>query len=158
MSSFNITTDTSTLSSSLGTDSQGLTARRHHHQQQQQGVGRGERWAPLLPRDESHGRDRCRRGCHRSSRDLTGTCPFYTPGTTAPEGGMLLDLTSPGGFIDSGPLGYSNAGPLFEKRKRSRSYSSRHPLQRGVWTEQGPEGGAMVLQRGQENLESLRRA
>uniref|UniRef100_A0A8C5HMJ5 Phospholipase DDHD1-like n=1 Tax=Gouania willdenowi TaxID=441366 RepID=A0A8C5HMJ5_GOUWI len=59
------------------------------------------------------------------------------------QDGLVLDLTSPGTYMDSGLLDYSdsdgnNGGPLFERRKRSRSNSSRHRFNEVV-TELGPE-------------------
>lgn len=56
---------------------------------------------------------------------------------------LLSELTSPTDYLDSGSLEYSDndgngAGPLFERRKRSRSNSSRHRFS-DVVTELGPE-------------------
>uniref|UniRef100_A0A8D3CSU3 DDHD domain containing 1a n=1 Tax=Scophthalmus maximus TaxID=52904 RepID=A0A8D3CSU3_SCOMX len=59
------------------------------------------------------------------------------------QGDLLLDLSSPAAYVDSGSPEYTNgdggnAGPLFERRKRSRSDSSRHRFNEVV-TELGPE-------------------
>ncbi|KAL3049393.1 hypothetical protein OYC64_008784 [Pagothenia borchgrevinki] len=56
---------------------------------------------------------------------------------------LLLDLSSPTAFLDTSSLDYSDndgshVGPLFERRKRSRSNSSRHRFNEVV-TELGPE-------------------
>uniref|UniRef100_A0A672G9K7 Phospholipase DDHD1-like n=1 Tax=Salarias fasciatus TaxID=181472 RepID=A0A672G9K7_SALFA len=74
---------------------------------------------------------------------LDGHLPLIHAGHHGAQDGLLLDLNSPGAFIDSGSLEYSDndgngAGPLFERRKRSRSNSSRHRFNEVV-TELGPE-------------------
>uniref|UniRef100_A0A7N6ADZ0 DDHD domain-containing protein n=1 Tax=Anabas testudineus TaxID=64144 RepID=A0A7N6ADZ0_ANATE len=71
---------------------------------------------------------------------LDGHLPLLHPSAQA---GLLLDLGSPEAYLDSGSLefgdhGANGAGPLFERRKRSRSNSSRHRFN-DVVTELGPE-------------------
>ncbi|XP_035023582.2 phospholipase DDHD1 isoform X1 [Hippoglossus stenolepis] len=145
MSSFNIRTDTSTLSSSLGTDSQGsplgvttTTTTNNNNKEWAVGSDGFPCCHEMSPMDET-----VQAGMSSVQSGHDGHLPFLHAGHRSPEGGLLLDLTSPGGYIDSGPLGYSNgggsnAGPLFEKRKRSRSNSSRHRFNEVV-TELGPE-------------------
>ncbi|CAB1427838.1 unnamed protein product [Pleuronectes platessa] len=74
---------------------------------------------------------------------MTGTCPFFTPGTAAQRTACSWTSLPPEATWTAGPLGYSNGGgsnvgPLFEKRKRSRSNSSRSRFNEVV-TELGPE-------------------
>ncbi|XP_068608217.1 phospholipase DDHD1 [Brachionichthys hirsutus] len=74
---------------------------------------------------------------------LDGHLPVLHARHRGSEDGLLLDLSSTTAFLDGGSLDYSdndgnNAGPLFEKRKRSRSNSSRHRFGEVV-TELGPE-------------------
>ncbi|CAN9502349.1 unnamed protein product [Ophioblennius macclurei] len=75
---------------------------------------------------------------------LDGHLPLVHAGHRGAQDGLLLNLNSPpGAFIDGGSLEYSDndgngAGPLFERRKRSRSNSSRHRFNEVV-TELGPE-------------------
>nr|XP_020469659.1 phospholipase DDHD1-like isoform X1 [Monopterus albus] len=57
------------------------------------------------------------------------------------QGALLLDLPSPEAYLGNGSLDYvdgSNAGPLFERRKWSKSNSSKHRFNEVV-TELGPE-------------------
>ncbi|XP_038585086.1 phospholipase DDHD1 isoform X2 [Micropterus salmoides] len=74
---------------------------------------------------------------------LDGHLPILHASHHGTQDGLLLDLGSPTAYLDSSPLEYSdsdghNAGPLFERRKRSRSNSSRHRYNEVV-TELGPE-------------------
>uniref|UniRef100_A0A8C3AU69 DDHD domain containing 1 n=1 Tax=Cyclopterus lumpus TaxID=8103 RepID=A0A8C3AU69_CYCLU len=74
---------------------------------------------------------------------LDGHLPLLHARHHGAQDGLLLDLDSTTAFLDSGSLEYSdndgnNAGPLFERRKRSRSNSSRHRFNEVV-TELGPE-------------------
>ncbi|XP_053289930.1 phospholipase DDHD1 isoform X1 [Pleuronectes platessa] len=144
MSSFNIRTDTSTLSSSLGTDSQGsplgVTTTTNNNNTKEWVVGSDgfPCCHEMSPMDET-----VQAGMSSVQSGHDGHLPFLHTGHRSPEDGLLLDLTSPGGYMDSGPLGYSNGGgsnvgPLFEKRKRSRSNSSRSRFNEVV-TELGPE-------------------
>ncbi|KAG7511282.1 phospholipase DDHD1-like [Solea senegalensis] len=65
--------------------------------------------------------------------------PLIHAGQHSSQDGLLLDLSSPGTYLDSNSPEYnSNAGPLFERRKRSRSNSSRHRFNEVV-TELGAE-------------------
>lgn len=74
---------------------------------------------------------------------LDGHLPLLHDRHHSAQDGFLLDLSSPATYLDSSSLEYSdndgnNAGPLFERRKRSRSNSSRHRFSEVV-TELGPE-------------------
>lgn len=74
---------------------------------------------------------------------LDGHLPLLHARHHSTQDGLLLELDSPGTYLDSSSLDYSdndgnNAGPLFERRKRSRSNSSRHRYNEVV-TELGPE-------------------
>ncbi|XP_019953794.2 phospholipase DDHD1 isoform X2 [Paralichthys olivaceus] len=140
MSSVNITTDTSTLSSSLGTDSQGspLGVINNNNKEWALGSDGFPCCHEMSPMDET-----VQAGMSSVQPGLDGHLPFLHAGHRSPQGGLLLDLTSPGAYIGSGPLEYSNGvgsnvGPLFERRKRSRSNSSRHRFNEVV-TELGPE-------------------
>ncbi|XP_028994566.1 phospholipase DDHD1 isoform X2 [Betta splendens] len=67
----------------------------------------------------------------------------HLPLLHGPQGGLLLDLASPDAYLRDGSLEFGDsdangAGPLFERRKRSRSNSSRHRFNEVV-TELGPE-------------------
>ncbi|XP_054470048.1 phospholipase DDHD1 isoform X2 [Anoplopoma fimbria] len=84
------------------------------------------------------------------SGDVFPCCLEVSPMDDALQAGLLLDLSSPTVFLHGGSLEYSDtdgisstacsssAGPLFERRKRSRSNSSRHRFNEVV-TELGPE-------------------
>ncbi|XP_069563262.1 phospholipase DDHD1 isoform X2 [Brachyistius frenatus] len=74
-----------------------------------------------------------------------GHLPLLHAKHRSAQDALLLDLSSPGGcYLDGGSLEYSDndgsggAGPLFDRRKRSRSNSSRHRFSEVV-TELGPE-------------------
>lgn len=74
---------------------------------------------------------------------LDGHLPLLSGGPHSAQDEFLLDLSSPADYPESSSLEYSdndgnNAGPLFERRKRSRSNSSRHRFSEVV-TELGPE-------------------
>lgn len=75
---------------------------------------------------------------------LDGHLPPLHADIHSDHGGLVLDLSSPGdGFLESDSLEYcssdgNNASPLFERRKRSRSNSSR-PRFNDVVTELAPE-------------------
>lgn len=74
---------------------------------------------------------------------LEGHLPLLHARHHGSQGGFLFDLGSPEAYLESNPLELSdndvnNAGPLFERRKRSRSNSSRHRFNEVV-TELGPE-------------------
>ncbi|KAK2826405.1 hypothetical protein Q5P01_020619 [Channa striata] len=74
---------------------------------------------------------------------LDGHLPLLHARHHSAQSGLLLDLDSPEAFLDSGSLEFSDgdaniAGPLFDRRKRSRSNSSRHRFNEVV-TELGPE-------------------
>lgn len=74
---------------------------------------------------------------------LDGHLPLLHARHHSGQSGLLLNLTPPEDYLDGGSLDYSDndgnsAGPLFERRKRSRSNSSRHRFNEVV-TELGPE-------------------
>lgn len=74
---------------------------------------------------------------------LDGHLPLLHATHHSTQDGLMLDLSSEASFLDSGSLEYSdndghNSGPLFERRKRTRSNSSRHHFN-DVVTELGPE-------------------
>lgn len=74
---------------------------------------------------------------------LDGHLPLLHATHHSSQDGLMLDLSSDPSFLDGGSLEYSdndghNAGPLFERRKRTRSNSSRHHFS-DVVTELGPE-------------------
>ncbi|RVE57398.1 hypothetical protein OJAV_G00215950 [Oryzias javanicus] len=73
---------------------------------------------------------------------LEGHLPLLHRGAQT-QSELLLDLKSPEAYLDGSPLEYadpdrSNGSPLFERRKRSRSNSSRHRFNEVV-TELVPE-------------------
>ncbi|KAF6729800.1 Phospholipase DDHD1 [Oryzias melastigma] len=73
---------------------------------------------------------------------LEGHLPLLHRGAQT-QSELLLDLNSPEAYLDGSPLEYadpdrSNGSPLFERRKRSRSNSSRHRFNEVV-TELVPE-------------------
>ncbi|XP_037551238.1 phospholipase DDHD1 [Nematolebias whitei] len=74
---------------------------------------------------------------------LDGHLPLLHARHHGSQDGLMLDLDSPEAYLDSSPLGYrdndgSNGSPVFERRKRSRSNSSRHRFNEVV-TELVPE-------------------
>lgn len=139
MSSFNITTNTS--SSSLSTDNKGSAVSIDS-------TNNNKEWALgedvfSCCHEMSLMDDAVQAGMSSVQAGLDGHLPLLHPRHHGAQGGLLLDLSSPGTYLDSGSLEYSdndgnNAGPLFERRKRSRSNSSRHRYNEVV-TELGPE-------------------
>ncbi|XP_070835001.1 phospholipase DDHD1 isoform X2 [Chaetodon trifascialis] len=141
MSSFNITTKTSTLSSSLGSDGKGspvgVDATNNNNEW---GLGSDvfSFCHEMSPMD-----DAMQAGMSSVQSGLDGHLPLLHATHHGSQDGLLLDLGSPTAYLDSSSLEYSdndgsNAGPLFERRKRSRSNSSRHRFSEVV-TELGPE-------------------
>lgn len=143
MSRYNVTTKTSTLSSSVSADRYASLSGNNNKQWD---VGNDVlSYCPEDPMGET-----IQLGMSSVQQGLDGHLPLMH---TA-QGGLLLGLnetypvgchsqSSPAGFLDSGSLDYSdgdqnNAGPLFEKRKRSRSVSSRQRYNETV-EELGPE-------------------
>ncbi|KAM3595156.1 uncharacterized protein V6R79_019058 [Siganus canaliculatus] len=141
MSSFNITTKASTFSPALSTDGKGSPA-------SVDAANNNKKWDfgsdvfscchEMSPMDE-----RMQAGMSSVQPGLDGHLPLLHAGHHGTQGGLLLDLSSPSAYLDSSSLDYSdndgnNAGPLFERRKRSRSNSSRHRFNEVV-TELGPE-------------------
>ncbi|XP_026157397.1 phospholipase DDHD1 isoform X2 [Mastacembelus armatus] len=136
MSSFNIVTQTSTLSSALTTGS--VNSANSNNRQWDLGIDVFSYCHEMSPMD-----DTMQAGMSSVQPGLDGHLPLLHAGHHGAQGGLLLDLNSPGSYIDSSSLEYSDsdansAGPLFERRKRSRSNSSRHRFN-DVVTELGPE-------------------
>ncbi|XP_068437096.1 phospholipase DDHD1 [Clinocottus analis] len=137
MNSFNIATKTSSLS----TDGQGSPARVS-------AINNNKEWAlgdDVFPccHEMSPMNDTMQAGMSSVQSGLEGHLPLLHARHLSAQDGLLLDLGSPTAFLDGGSLEYSdtdgnNAGPLFERRKRSRSNSSRHRFNEVV-TELGPE-------------------
>lgn len=74
---------------------------------------------------------------------LDGHLPLLHATHHSAQDGLMLDLSSEASFLDGGSLEDSDndghtSGPLFERRKRTRSNSSRHHFS-DVVTELGPE-------------------
>ncbi|XP_073338849.1 phospholipase DDHD1 [Pagrus major] len=140
MSSFHFTTKTSTLSSSLDGKGPPVSV---------DAANNNKEWAlgsdvfpcchEMSPMDET-----MEAGMSSVQPGLDGHLPLlHAARHHGAQAGLLFDLSSPPAYLDSGSLEYSdtdgnNAGPLFERRKRSRSNSSRHRFSEVV-TELGPE-------------------
>ncbi|XP_070698592.1 phospholipase DDHD1 [Pempheris klunzingeri] len=142
MSSFNITTKTSVLSSSLCADCKGsrvrVDATNNNNSEWDLGGDVFSCCHEMSPMD-----DAVQAGMSSVQSGLDGHLPLLHARHHSTQDGLLFDLSSPEAYLDSGPLEYggndaSNAGPLFERRKRSRSNSSRHRFNEVV-TELGPE-------------------
>ncbi|XP_076604518.1 phospholipase DDHD1 isoform X2 [Chaetodon auriga] len=142
MSSFNITTKTSTLSSSLSSDGKGspvgVDATNNNNKEWGLGSDVFSFCHEMSPMD-----DAMQAGMSSVQSGLDGHLPLLHARHHGSQDGLLLDLGSPTAYLDSSSLEYSdndgsNAGPLFERRKRSRSNSSRHRFSEVV-TELGPE-------------------
>lgn len=142
MSSLNITTKTSTLSSSLGSDGKGsavsVDAANNNNNEWDVVSDVFSFCHEMSPMD-----DTMQAGMSSVQSGLDGHLPLLHARHHSSQDGLLLDLSSPTAYLDSSSLEYSdndgnNAGPLFERRKRSRSNSSRHRFSEVV-TELGPE-------------------
>uniref|UniRef100_UPI0037E87BAC phospholipase DDHD1 isoform X2 n=1 Tax=Semicossyphus pulcher TaxID=241346 RepID=UPI0037E87BAC len=141
MSSFNITTKTSILSSSLGSDGKGSPLSidaANNNKEWDLGSDVYPCCQEMSPMD-----DTMQAGMSSVQSGLDGHLPLLHARHHSTQDGLLLDLSSPTAYLDSSSLEYSdsdgnNAGPLFERRKRSRSNSSRHRFNEVV-TELGPE-------------------
>lgn len=139
MSSFNITTQTSTLSSpgSNGKASPVGDA-TNNNTAWEEGSDVFVFCHEMSPTDET-----VQAGMSSVQSGLDGHLPLLHARHRGTEDGLMLDLSSPEAYLDSGPLEYSDndgnsAGPLFDRRKRSRSNSSRHRFSEVV-TELGPD-------------------
>ncbi|XP_063764517.1 phospholipase DDHD1 isoform X2 [Eleginops maclovinus] len=137
MSSFNITTKTSTFSSD-GKGSPGSVDPTNNNKEWDLGSDVFSYCHAMSPMD-----DTMQAGMSSVQSGLDGHLPLLHARHHGSQDRLLLDLSSPTVFLDSSPLEYSdndgsNAGPLFERRKRSRSNSSRHRFNEVV-TELGPE-------------------
>uniref|UniRef100_A0A3P8TFJ1 DDHD domain containing 1 n=1 Tax=Amphiprion percula TaxID=161767 RepID=A0A3P8TFJ1_AMPPE len=142
MSSFNVTTRTSTFSSSLSNDSKSSTVsvRPANNNNKDWALG-GDVFSYY--HEMSLMNDTMQAGMSSVQSGLEGHLPLLHARHHSAQGGLLLNLSSPDSYLDSSSLEYSdndgnNAGPLFERRKRSRSNSSRHRFNEVV-TELGPE-------------------
>lgn len=142
MSSYNNIT-TSTLSSSLSLDGKGSPVNNNNNKEE---WGLGSDAFPCC-QEMSPMDDRLQAGMSSVQPGLDGHLPLlhskHNNNSSSSQDRLLLDLSSRAAFLDSGSLEYSdndgnNAGPLFERRKRSRSNSSRHRYSEVV-TELGPE-------------------
>uniref|UniRef100_A0A673CHP0 Phospholipase DDHD1-like n=1 Tax=Sphaeramia orbicularis TaxID=375764 RepID=A0A673CHP0_9TELE len=143
MSSFNISTKTSTLSSSLSSDSSVKASHvnlntTNNNQEWDLGSDVFPCYHAMSPMDEA-----VQAGMSSVQSGLDGHLPLLHSKHHNSQDRLLLDLNSPAAYLDSGSLEYSdndgiNMGPLFGRRKRSRSNSSRHRFNEVV-TELGPE-------------------
>uniref|UniRef100_A0A8D3D424 DDHD domain containing 1a n=1 Tax=Scophthalmus maximus TaxID=52904 RepID=A0A8D3D424_SCOMX len=140
--SFNITTRTSTLSSSSVPDGHGspVVGVNGNNNNKQWDLG-----GDVFPccREMSPMDDALQAGMSSVQPGLDGHLAQLHARRHGTQGDLLLDLSSPAAYVDSGSPEYTNgdggnAGPLFERRKRSRSDSSRHRFNEVV-TELGPE-------------------
>ncbi|KAM7403278.1 hypothetical protein PAMA_003958 [Pampus argenteus] len=134
MSSFNVTTKTSTLSegSPVSVDATNNNSKEWDLSSDVFSC------CEMSPMD-----DRMQAGMSSVQSGLDGHLPLLHARHHSTQAGLLLNLSSPTAYLDNSPLEYSdndgnNAGPLFERRKRSRSNSSRHRYNEVV-TELGPE-------------------
>lgn len=138
----NVATKTSALSSPLGAERKGppvsvVDAANNNREW----VSGGDVFScchEMSPMD-----DAMQPGMSSVQSGLDGHLPLLHARHRGAQDGLLLDLSSPAAYLDGGPLEYSdsdanNAGPLFERRKRSRSNSSRHRFNEVV-TELGQE-------------------
>ncbi|XP_074548669.1 phospholipase DDHD1 [Halichoeres trimaculatus] len=141
MSSFSFTAKTSKFSSSVGNDCKGLPVSVDTTNNNKEWASSGDVISccyEMSPMD-----DTMQAGMSSVQSGLDAHLPLLHPVHHSTQDGLLLDLSSPAAYLDSGSLEYSdsdgnNAGPLFERRKRSRSNSSRHHFNEVV-TELGPE-------------------
>ncbi|KAI3367605.1 hypothetical protein L3Q82_026448 [Scortum barcoo] len=132
MSRFNVTAKTSTLSSALGADA------ANNNREWELGSDAFSCCHEMMsPTD-----DAVQAGMSSVQPGLDGHLPLLHAGR---QDRLLLDLGSPAAYLDGGGGSpeYSDndggsAGPLFGRRKRSRSNSSRHRFGEVV-TELGPE-------------------
>ncbi|KAK9533845.1 hypothetical protein VZT92_008938 [Zoarces viviparus] len=135
MSSFNVTTKT-TFSSSLSADRKGSLI--NNNKEWDLGSDVFPSCHEMSPMD-----DTMQAGMSSVQSGQDGHLPLLHARHHSGQDGLMLDLSSPTAFLDSGSMEYSdtdgnNAGPLFERRKRSRSNSSRHRFNEVV-TELGAE-------------------
>ncbi|KAM9842500.1 phospholipase DDHD1 [Aulostomus maculatus] len=137
-----ISTETSTLSSSsVSTESKGsLIGVKTTNNNKEWGLGRDvfKGCHEMTPLGEEVQAD-----MSSVQPGLDGHLPLLQGGHLTPQDGLVLDLNSPSAYLDRSSPEYSdndgnNVGPLYERRKRSRSVSSRHRYSEVV-TELGPE-------------------
>ncbi|XP_071394764.1 phospholipase DDHD1-like [Centroberyx affinis] len=150
MSSFNVTTKPSTLSSSLSTDNSGSSVSVSSNNNKDWDLGND---VFLCCYEKTMG-ETMQAGMPSVQSGLDGHLPLLHGRHHATQGGLMLGLNeaypagchsrgSAAAYLNSGSLDYNenagnNTGPLFESRKRSRSNSSRHRYNEVV-TELGPE-------------------
>ncbi|CAG5866581.1 unnamed protein product [Menidia menidia] len=140
MSSFSFTSKTSTFASSFRRESKSPAI--------SVSTGHNKEWALgsdvfSYCHEMSFMDDSMQAGMSSVQPGLDGHLPLLHGRHQAAEDGLLFDLSSPENYLDTSPPDYrdndgNNAGPLFEKRKRSRSNSSRHRFNEVV-TELVPE-------------------
>ncbi|KAM9708421.1 phospholipase DDHD1 isoform 2-T2 [Menidia menidia] len=140
MSSFSFTSKTSTFASSFRRESKSPAI--------SVSTGHNKEWALgsdvfSYCHEMSFMDDSMQAGMSSVQPGLDGHLPLLHGRHQAAEDGLLFDLSSPENYLDTSPPDYrdndgNNAGPLFEKRKRSRSNSSRHRFSEVV-TELVPE-------------------
>lgn len=137
MSRFNIPTQTPTLGSALDSDSKGSLVNLNSTNNNQDWA-LGEHVFPycsgMSPMDGT---------VHASMSSVQAGLDDHLRVLGTSQEQLMLDLGSPPGYLQSGSQESSDnegngAGPLFERRKRSRSNSSRHRFNEVV-TELGPE-------------------
>lgn len=137
MSSFNITTKTSAFSSD-GKGLPGSVDPTNNNKEWDLGSDVFSYCHAMSPMG-----DTMQAGMSSVQSGLDGHLPLLHARHHGSQDRLLLDLSSPTAFLDTSSLDYSdndgsNVGPLFERRKRSRSNSSRHRFNEVV-TELGPE-------------------
>lgn len=146
MSSFNIT-KTSTLSSSLSTtdNNKGSPLSVNSTNNNKEWDLSGRDVFPYCHEMSPMDGGAVQAGMSSVQPGLDGHLPLLHARHHSSQSGLLLNLTPPEAYLDGGgSLDYSdtdggnNVGPLFERRKRSRSNSSRHRFNEVV-TELGPE-------------------
>ncbi|XP_029937981.1 phospholipase DDHD1 isoform X2 [Myripristis murdjan] len=149
MNTFNATSKTSTVSSSLSADRRGSVDVSSNNNKEWD-LGNDV----FLCCYENTMGETVQAGMPSVQSGLDGHLPLLNDRHHATQGGLMLGLKeaypagchnrdSAAAYLDSGSLDYNdnggnNAGPLFENRKRSRSNSSRHRYSEIV-TELGPE-------------------
>lgn len=128
MNSFNSTTETSTSSCPLASDGKGSPVSvdaTNNNATWEVGSDVFSFCTGMSPVDDTQA------GMSSVQSGLDGHLPPLQAPQHSTQDRVMLDLSSPTSYFDGGSLEYSdndgnNAGPLFERRKRSRSNSSRH--------------------------------
>lgn len=141
MSSFNIPTQTSTFGSLSDCDGEGSPVDAANNNTAKEWEVDGDVFS--FCHEMSPMEDAMQAGMSSVQSGLDGHLPLLHAGHHGAQDGLLLDLSSPDAYLDCGSPDFpdtdgNNTGPLFERRKRSRSNSSRHRFGEVV-TELGPE-------------------